>query len=231
MIGLIAGTGFYDVDFLGKANEEVVNTKYGEAHAVMGSGFMLISRHGKDHSIPPHMINHKANISAFKEKGVDEVIGITSVGSLRKSMVIGSIIVPHDFMQLAGVQTFFDSAIVHVTPSIDGGVRRKLLLAAANLNIKVVSKGVYFQAIGPRLETKSEINLMKDYADIVGMTMATEATLSNELGIRYAAISTVDNYANGVTKEVLDFKKIIESMKGKKNNVKKIIKKVVEETR
>lgn len=231
MIGLIAGTGFYDVDFLGKAEDEVISTKYGEAHAMVGSGFMLISRHGKDHSIPPHMINHKANISALKEKGVEEVVGITSVGSLRKSIIIGSIIVPHDFMQLAEVQTFFDNAVVHITPSIDEGVRRKLILAAANLNIKLTPKGVYFQAVGPRLESKSEINLMKDYADIVGMTMATEATLSNELGIRYAAISTVDNYANGVTKDVLDFKKVIESMKGKKDNVKKIIKKVVEETR
>ena len=231
MIGLIAGTGFNDVDFLGKADEEVVKTKYGEAHAVMGSGFMLISRHGKDHSIPPHMINHKANISAFKEMGVEEVIGVTSVGSLRKSIVIGSIIVPHDFMQLSEVQTFYDNAVVHVTPSLDEGVRRKLLLAAANLNIKVTPKGVYFQAPGPRLESKSEINLMKDYADIIGMTMASEATLSNESGIRYAAISTVDNYANGVTKEILDFKKIIESMKGKKDNVKKIIKKVVEEAK
>ena len=229
MIGLIAGTGFYDMEFLGRAEEEVVKTKYGEAHALVGDKFVLIMRHGREQTIPPHKINHKANITAFKEKGIEEIIGITSVGSLRKSIVIGSIIVPHDFMQLAEVQTFYDDAVVHVTPSLDEGVRRKLLSAGANLGIKLTPRGVYFQAIGPRLETKSEINLMKDYADIVGMTMASEATLSNEAGLRYAAISTVDNYANGVTQTPLDFKKVVESMKGKKENVKKIIKKILEE--
>jgi 5'-methylthioadenosine phosphorylase len=229
MIGLIAGTGFYDVDFLGKAKKEVIKTRFGEAYALVGSNFMLILRHGLNQNVPPHKINHRANITAFKDRGVEEIIGVTSVASLRKSIPIRSIIVPHDFIQLAGVQTFYDDAVEHITPAIDEGVRRKLLSAGTKLGIKLLSKGVYFQTMGPRLETKSEINLMKDYADIVGMTMASEATLSNEAGLHYAAISTVDNYANGVTNEVLDFKKVVESMKGKKENVKKIIKKVLEE--
>jgi len=160
---------------------------------------------------------------------VEEIIGITSAGSLHKDIPVGSIVVPHDFMQFADVQTFYDDAAEHITPAIDEGVRRKLLSAGAKLGIELVSRGVYFQTLGPRLETKSEINLIKDYADIVGMTLASEATLSNEAGLHYAAISTVDNYANGVTDEVLDFKKVVESMKGKKENVKKIIKKVLED--
>ena len=93
-------------------------------------------------------------------------------------------------------------------PGLDQGLR-KLILEIAKLNhIKVIPKGVYFQVRGPTLETQAEIRMIKQFGDIVGMTMANEAILAKELDISYAAICTVDNYANGINNQELTLSEI-----------------------
>lgn len=107
-------------------------------------------------------------------------------------------------------------------------MRTAILNAAKELNIKLVAKGVYFQTSGPRLETRAEINFMKNYADIVGMCMASEATLAKELGLRYANISTVDNYAHGIiAAETLDYKQIVADASKSKDNLEKVLLKLI----
>ena len=208
MIGIIGGTGFYEAKFLGETEEREVETVYGTAYTLVGEKFLFIPRHGRDRNIPPHRINHRANIMALKECGVRGVIGVSSTGSLKKEIPPRSLVVPDDYINLWNTPTFFDSEIVHITPGLDEGLRNKIISTAKRLGMDVIGKGTYIQTSGPRLETKAEVSLLRNYADIVGMTMASEATLAKELGLGYANISSVDNYAHGVTEEKLDFREV-----------------------
>lgn len=188
-------------------------------------GIMFLQRHGK--YTPPHRINHKRNILSLKKKGVKTIIGINSVGSLKKSIKPGCIVIPHDYINLRNIQTYYDIKAKHVTPCLSGYLRKRIINAAKKAKIKTINKGVYIQTIGPRLETKAEIGFIKDFADIVGMTMANEATLANELNIRYASICSVDNYAHGISKEKLSFKKIKENQKKNRKNIARLLSEII----
>lgn len=199
-IGIIGGSGFKDF-----IKEDII----------------FLKRHGED--IPPHKVDHKANILALKEKGVTMVIGICSVGSLKFDIKPGSIVIPHDYINLKNIETYHDLKAVHITPGIDEDVRQKIIDAAKKAGLDVFEKGIYIQTLGPRLETKAEINMIKDYADIVGMTLANEATLAKEQGLKYAAICSIDNYANGLTDEELRNEDIETNKEKNKEKIMKLL--------
>lgn len=233
-LGIIGGTSLFGTKLLADATEREVDTPYGTVYFLFGKvhsqEIIFIPRHGKDSTIQPHRINYKANIRSFKELDVEEIIGVTSVGSLKRTITPQSLVVPHDYISLCSIPTFYDNEIVHVTPSLDEALRRRIIGAARDLNIAIIERGVYFQTVGPRLETRAEINFIKDYADVVGMNMASEATLATELGLRYANISTVDNYAHGIiAEEALDYKDIVEAASKSRENVERVLLKVIEE--
>jgi len=232
-LGIIGGTSLVGTKLLEVAKKREVNTPYGTVYFLFGKvhshEIVYIPRHGKDSTIQPHRINYKANIRSFKELDVEEIIGVTSVGSLKRTITPQSLVVPHDYISLCNIPTFYDDEIVHVTPGLDEALRKRIIKAARDLDIEVIERGVYFQTVGPRLETRAEINLIKDYADVVGMNMASEATLATELGLRYANISTVDNYAHGIiAEEALDYKDIIEAASKSRGNVERVLLKVIE---
>ena len=231
-LGIIGGTSLFDTDLLVDVQEQDIKTEYGPVYALFATvhsqEIIFIPRHGKERNIPPHQINYKANLRAFKDLGVDEIVGVTSVGSLKRAIPPRSLVVPHDYIGLFNILTYYDSEIIHVTPGLDEALRKRIIEAAQSLDIKIVEHGVYFQTLSPRLETKAEINLIKDYADVVGMNMASEATLATELELRYANISTVDNYAHGIVEEPLAYKDIIEAASKSRADVEKVLVKVVE---
>jgi len=230
-LGIIGGTSLFDTKLLGDAREREVKTEYGTVYllftTVHSQEIVFLPRHGKDRNIPPHRINYKANMRAFKELGVDEIIGVTSAGSLKRAITLRSLVVPHDYVSLCSIPTYYDDKLVHVTPGLADDLRTRILGAARALSIKIIDQGVYFQTTGPRLETKAEINLIKDYADVVGMNMASEATLATELGLRYANISTVDNYAHGIVAEELEYKDIVETASKSQEKLEKVLLKVI----
>ena len=234
-LGIIGGTSLFGSKFLEDAKEKEIETEYGTVYLLFtvthSHEVVFIPRHGKKENIPPHRINHKANIMAFKELNVEKIVGVTSVGSLKLDLKPRSIVVPHDYISLCYIPTFYDDEIVHVTPGLDEGLRRDIIKVATDLGVDLIERGVYFQTVGPRLETRAEINLIKNYADVVGMNMASEATLAKELELRYANISTVDNYAHGIiAEEELDYKKIVEAAsKGKSRaDLEKVLKKLMD---
>ena len=232
-LGIIGGTSLFGTKLLADAKEREVDTLYGTVYLLIATvhsqEIVYIPRHGKDSTIPPHRINYKANIRSFKELDVEEIIGVTSVGSLKREITPQSLIVPHDYISLCSIPTFYENEIGHVTPGLDEALRRRIIGAACDLGIAIVERGVYFQTMGPRLETKAEINLIKDYADVVGMNMASEATLATELGLQYANISTVDNYAHGIiADEALDYKNIVEAASKSREKVEKVLVKLIE---
>jgi len=232
-LGIIGGTSLFGTKLLADAKEKKVDTPYGTVYLLVATvhsqEMVYIPRHGKDSTIPSHRINYKANIRSFKELGVEEIIGVTSVGSLKRAITPQSLVVPHDYISLCSIPTYYDDMAVHVTPCLDDGLRNRIIAVARDLNIKIIERGVYFQTLGPRLETRAEINLIKDYADVVGMNMASEATLATELGLRYANISTVDNYAHGIIAgESLDYKDIVKGASKSREKVERVLVELIE---
>jgi len=136
--------------------------------------------------------------------GVRRILAVSSVGSLRREITPEQYVVPDDFMSLwCAPATCVTAGAVHATPTLDAGLRQVLCRAVRRRRLKVVPRGVYAQTAGPRLETAAEIRFLAGFADVVGMTMASEAAVAGELGLSYAALCVVDNFANGIVAEPL----------------------------
>ena len=138
---------------------------------------------------------------------------------------------PDDFIGFWDIPTYYDDKVVHATPSLDDGLRTVLVAAAKDAKATVRAEGVYVQTTGPRLETRAEVAHFKTFGDIVGMTMASEATLASELGIPYAALCTVDNFAHGIVDEPLTFDRIRETQRKNADLTRAIVAKAVERLR
>jgi 5'-methylthioadenosine phosphorylase len=230
-LGIIGGTSLFGTKLLEGAKEKEVEIKYGTVYLLSTAAheIIFIPRHGKERNIPPHRINYKANIMAFKELGVEKIIGVTSVGSLKREIKPRFLVVPHDYISLCSIPSIYDDELVHVTPGLDEGLRTAIIKVAKDIGVALVENGVYFQTMGPRLETRAEINLIKNYADVVGMSMASEATLAKELGLRYANVSTVDNYAHGIiAEEELDYNMIVDAASKSMAELEKVLMKLIE---
>ena len=211
MIGIIGGTHILEIEVLHDVKEKIVKTPYGVAEVdlgfIDGIEVVLIQRHGKKQNKPPHMINHAANFYAFKKLNAKYIIGMGSVGCLKEDIQLPALIVPDDYIDFYSGTTIFNDKLVHITPGFSENVRKALIDAAKDLP-NLIEKGIYFQTRGPRLETKAEIRVIKNWADCVGMTAASEATIAKELDLEYAVVCTMDNYAHGIKDETLDYDEI-----------------------
>jgi 5'-methylthioadenosine phosphorylase len=177
--------------------------------AVEGGSIVVLARHGSPATVPPHKVNHKANVLALADAGVDCIVSICSSGALKETVPVPSIAVPEDFIDLWSGATIFDSGIHHITPYFDADLRRAAIAALRRSGIDPIDGGVYVQTRGPRLETASEVRFLSTMADYVGMNMGSESTIALELGIPVAGIVTVDNLANGVRGNRPEFKDIL----------------------
>lgn len=222
LLGVIAGTSFQEVEFLDGLAEKRVENEFGMVQVFFEEHFIFIPRHGAGHhgGIPPHMINHKANMKAMKDLGVREIISVNSTGSLKKELVPGTLIVPDDYISLSEGPTIFDSEQRHIVPTLSEKVRAMLIEASNKLVIPLVTEGTYWQTRGPRLETKAEIRMIAHYANVVGMTMASEAVIAREMDLEYASICSVDNLGHGLTEYPLTTEEIQENAR---KNAEKIL--------
>ncbi len=159
---------------------------------------VLIPRHG-DPYVQPHRIDHEANLRRLLGEGCDRVLGLGSVGGLRRELGVGTFVCPDDFIALHFGASVFDDRRGHRVPGFDSAWRRRVVEAwSKHAEVPLRDGGTYWQAIGPRFETPAEIRLISRHADVVGMTIASECVIAAELGLAYAAICVVDNLANGV---------------------------------
>ena len=225
LIGLVAGTVFYHKDYFAQATREVIETKFGPASVLRAGNWAYVPRHGLEGEtyLPPHRINHPANMDALRQIGVREIIGINSCGSLRPSLGPGSVVLPSDYISLCNVPTIFNDQRGHIIPCLSEVVRSKLKAAAEAADVHLVEGGIYWQNPGPRLETKAEIRLQANYADMVGMTMASEATVSQELKLEYASLCSVDNHAHGLSPTSLTQEEIVANSTENANRIFAII--------
>lgn len=223
-IAISGGKSLLDTTFWKNGKKKKILTPYGGVGYSLFKNLIFLCRHGPKNDIPPHNINYKANISALKKLGVKFVFSFNSVGSLKRKINPGEFLIPNDFIDF-NPPTFFDKKAVYSTPSISEKLRKILIKILKKLRVRFWQKGIYFNTKGPRLETKAEINLIKNFADVVGMTMAKEATLAKELNLEYSSLCSIDNFAHGIFKKVLTINEIVKREK----ESSKIFEKVIEE--
>lgn len=225
---IIGGSGFYSVPGCSLKEKKLVNTKYGDAtlffyENVDGLEFIFLPRHGEGHTCAPHRVNYRANIMALKDAGVDRIIALSSVGSLREAICPGDFVLLDQFLDFTKCRpvTFFeeDGCVVHTDMTEPYCQElRQCILAAPRKGISLHDKGTYVCAEGPRFETAAEIRMYAMLGgDVVGMTGVPEVVLAKELGMCYAGIAVATNYAAGISKavtheEVLEAMKKIESI-------------------
>lgn len=206
-IGIIGGTGFYETE----GEEITVDTEYGEISLFhqkkYGRDVLFVSRHGKKRSAP-HAVNYHGIMDALHRSGVTAIVALNTVGSMKKEIGVGSLVIPDDFIDFTSRKaTFFDDELVHVDMSEPFcPVLRKLVLEEASIRCET-HEGVYVVTEGPRFETRAEIRMLRTFADVVGMTLAPEVVLARERGICYASICLVSNYAAGM-QHTLDMEEI-----------------------
>lgn len=192
--------------FPARARRRPAHGPAGAVTALDAGEYLVLPRHGLDQYVPPHRVDHARNLGALQAAGCDRVLAISSVGSLRADLPVGAVVVPDDFIALDQPPvTVHGDARDHVTAEFTADWRARVLDAwtrasASNSTGSIVDGGVYWQTSGPRFETRAEIRLLAQHADVVGMTVASECTAANQLGLAYAAVCVVDNLANGIGK-------------------------------
>jgi 5'-methylthioadenosine phosphorylase len=161
---------------------------------------VALYRHGLDHYVAPHRIDHAAHLRTLVQLGCDRVLALSSVGSLRVDLPVGTFLAPHDFVALDQPPVEVDDAEeLHVVPGFTDAWRHQILSVWRRVTGEpIIDHGVYWQANGPRFETPAEIRLIATIADVVGMTVPSECIAANQLGVAYAAVCIVDNLASGV---------------------------------
>jgi 5'-methylthioadenosine phosphorylase len=211
MLAIIGGTGLTQLANLEVTRRQVVRTPWGEPSGAVTFGrvndreVMFLARHGYGHTMPPHMVNYRANIWALKELGAQVIVSVASVGGIRADLGPGALAIPHQIIDYTWGRksTFYDGderGVVHIdfTHPYTEAVRERLLAAARQAGQAVADDGVYGVTQGPRLETAAEIDRMeRDGCDMVGMTGMPEAALARELAMPYAAIAVAANWAAG----------------------------------
>ena len=211
MLAIIGGSGLSQLNNLEVKHRKVARTPYGEPSgpltfgSVSGRELVFLARHGYGHTMAPHEVNYRANLWALKQENVEGIVSIASVGGIRKDLRPGTLMLPDQIIDYTWGRgsTFFEGAdapVTHIdfTEPYSASVRERIREAARLCGERLVEGGVYAATQGPRLETAAEINRMeRDGADVVGMTGMPEAVLARELGLDYAAIAVVANYAAG----------------------------------
>jgi len=226
-IAVIGGTGVLDAEILNAPQSISVKTVYGEVELMVRDDVYFLQRHAGN--VPPHRLNHKAHLKAIQCVGVTHIIGVGSCGSLKKDIKPGEIVVPHDYIAFYDVTTFFDNELHFVAPGLSENLRQIFLKVAGTMQMKVHDRGIYMQTKGPRFETAAEIHMFARFADILSMTLAHEIKLARELNLEYAAICSVDNYANGIDETPVDPGQVMRTAQSNQENVLKLVKAVIVE--
>ncbi len=218
LIGIIGGTGLYQLEGFSLKEQVWAETPFGEPSSMLsfsnyaGRDVVFLARHGNPHRIAPHLINYRANLFALKESGVQAIIAINAVGGIHPELGPQAIAIPDQIIDYTYGRdaTLFDGchieSVEHVDFSYpyDAGIRAKLLEASRLCNLKVLDGGTYGATQGPRLETAAEIQRMKrDGCDMVGMTGMPEAIIARELSVPFASLALSVNWAAGLSDNLI----------------------------
>ena len=221
--GVIGGSGIYSLE-----NVEIdwitVVTPYGEVEMGVSEiekhEVFFIPRHGRHHSLPPHLINYRANIWALASLGVKRIIATNACGSLNEKYSPGHLVLPDQFLDFTKSRpsTFYNQpgSVAHTDMTVPycPQIREEIMKASSRIGFSDVHNGgTYVTTEGPRFETAAEIKAYRLLGgDLVGMTSVHEVVLAREAGMCYASISIVTNFAAGISPNVLTHDEVLEMM-------------------
>jgi 5'-methylthioadenosine phosphorylase len=206
VIGVIGGSGVYDIEGMTDVEWKKVETPFGEPSDdimlgnVAGQKMVFLPRHGRGHKIPPSALNFRANIDALKRCGVTEILSLSAVGSLREGLAPGTFVIVDQFIDrtFAREKSFFGTGLVaHVSVAdpVCGRLGDALMAAAATLDIEAIRGGAYLVMEGPQFSTRAESELYRSWGcDVIGMTNMPEAKLAREAEMCYATVAMVTDY-------------------------------------
>lgn len=233
-IGIFGGTGIYDSGILENAQEVIIDTPFGKPSDSITVGIFkgrkiaFLPRHGKKHAIPPHLINYKANIWAFKELGITRIIAPSAVGSLKEEIEPGHFALPTQFLDFTKSRngSFSENGrVIHISVAdpFCPELQSSILKVAKEQNFHIHKDCTYVCIEGPRFSTKAESKFYRTTgADIIGMTLVPECQLAREAQMCYASISTVTDYDVWAEKPVTA-KEVLETLSKNVERTKKIL--------
>ncbi len=234
-LAIIGGTGVYNPRILDDIRETVQRTPFGDVTVTIGSHageeIAFIPRHGALHSVPPHLINYRANIMALNMLGVKSILATAAVGSLNLDLEPGMFVLADQFLDFTRTRksTFYEGGeqgVIHCDMTIPycPELRQALNKAGEELGFSIQNGGTYVCTEGPRFETAAEISMFKQLGgDLVGMTSVPEVVLARELGICYANISIITNHAAGISPNILTHSEVLQVMKDSTSDVRQLM--------
>jgi len=241
-IGIIGGSGLYEIPELTNISEHKIYTPYGAPSdniivgELGGKKIAFLARHGRGHKYPPHRVNYRANIWALKSLGVKWILSFSAVGSLREDYKPGEFVVPDQFIDMTkGIRpaTFFEEGVVAHVSMADPfceHLRRIIIEAAKTISGLVVhERGTYLCIEGPRFSTRAESRIWKEVfkADIIGMTLVPEINLACEAELCYATVAMITDYDVWAEKPVTA-EEVLRVMEENIEKAKKLLPRIVE---
>ncbi len=238
-IGIIGGSGIYNIGIIKNSEEIEINTPFGKTSdkitigKIQGVDVAFLSRHGKGHIYPPHKVNYRANVFALKQCGVEYLISIAAVGSLKKNIkpcdfVIADQLIDRSFKRDT---TFFDEGITVHVGFADPFCKKLSNLAYDVIKMQKVDvhRGTYICMEGPQFSTRAESNLYRSWnVDVIGMTLAPEAKLAREAEMCLCGILNVTDYDCWYEGEKdVSVANVVENLKKNEKNTADIIKRLV----
>lgn len=208
-IGIIGGSGLDNPEILENPVDREADTPFGKPNsplrhgAIKGREVVLLARHGREHTCPPTWVNYRANIWALKEAGCTHVLATTAVGSLRAEIKRGDLVILDQFIDFTKLRpiTFHEHFEPHCpvhTPMadpFDQNLRTRLAAACSQFGYPHHPSGTVVTIEGPRFSTRAESNMFRMWgADVINMSVATEAILAAEAGVPYAAVAMSTDY-------------------------------------
>ena len=206
VIGVIGGSGVYDIDGLADATWRKVDTPFGDPSDELltgtldGQAMVFLPRHGRGHVVPPSDLNFRANVYALKAAGVTEIVSVSAVGSLKEELPPGTFVLVDQFIDrtFARIKSFFGTGLVaHVSMAdpVCSRLRGHLRDAAESVGIPFQDGGTYLTMEGPQFSTRAESELYRTWGcDVIGMTNMPEAKLAREAEICYATVAMSTDY-------------------------------------
>ena len=239
-IGIIGGTGLYEIDGFENAQWVTVESAFGEPSDQLligdyeGHRLVFLPRHGRGHRIPPTEINYRANIDALKRAGVDRVVSFSAVGSLREEYKPGDFVLVDQFIDrtFAREKSFFGTGFVaHVSMAdpICSTTHTVISEAASELGLDYAAGGTYLTMEGPQFSSRAESELYRSWGcTVIGMTNMPEAKLAREAELAYATVAMVTDYDCWHTDhEDVSTASILEVLKTNTIHAKELIKAII----
>ena len=207
VLGVLGGSGLYDMEGLEGVEEVEVTTTFGAPSDRVVRGrlgdteLLFLPRHGRGHRVPPHQIDYRANVLALKQLGAEQIVSVSAVGSMKENLAPGDVVIVDQFIDRTRHRpdTFFEGlgvvAHVELADPVDGALAGALYRAAVETGVRAHRGGTYVCIEGPQFSTRAESNLYRSWGvDVIGMTNLPEARLAREAELPYATVAMVTDY-------------------------------------